>query len=535
MPRLSRYVTPAAGAAVLFAALAASVAAPDEARAPVPDPASRTPVVAELRKELKDELKSKDPEARRKVALRLLERAASTKDEPVRAFVLFDQALTLSVEACDVGLALDAVGRLSAAFQVERPARGLAAVEAIARGTKEPGVLAEAAGACVELAGDALAADDPATALKAIASAKSFARTAKLGGLGARAAELTEMIGAYRKAAAAAEVARTTLTATPDATPEAAAAHEALGRSLAFGRGLWDEGLPGLARSTNAALADLAARDLKRAEDAEARASVADGWWDLAQREKDPLARARMVARAAALYEALPADGRAPEAQKRSESVTWWAWGRGIALTKDFSKDGPVSLGLSTVRAYVAQQKIDRTSSGWRTRLPRFPAATFAKGEEYLWRLETNQGAITLRLFADTAPNHVANFLYLTEVGFFDGLVFHRVIPGFMAQGGCPKGDGTGNPGYTFDGEYGSAPRHDRRGILSIANTGQAKTDGSQFFITFRAAPELDGKHTVFGEVVDGMDALKKLEDQGTPGGPPKSRLVIQSARVSAR
>jgi cyclophilin family peptidyl-prolyl cis-trans isomerase len=543
MRRAGGGVIRAAGVAVLVATFATPRATPDEARVPVPEPAARTPVVAELRKELKDELKSKDPEVRRKLARRLLERAASTKDDAVRAFVLLEQALTLAVEAGDVGLALDAVGRLAAAFEVERAARGLAAVETIARGTKEAGVLAEAADACVELAGEALAADDPATAAKAVASARSFAKTAKLGGLGARAAELTEMVGAYRKAAAAAEAARAALAAPPPAppstppgpAPDPAAAHEAIGRHLAFGRGAWEEGLAELARGANAALAALAARDLERAAEPAARTAVADGWWELAQRERDPLGRARMVARAATAYEALAAEGAAPQAKERAASVTWWAWGRGIALTKDFSKDGPVSLGLATVRAHVARQKVDRGSEGWRTRLPRFPTTSFARGEEYLWRLETNLGAITLRLFPETAPQHVANILYLTEVGFFDGLGFHRVIPGFMAQGGCPKKDGTGNPGYTFDGEYGSGPKHDKRGVLSMANTGQANTDGSQFFITFRATPELDGKHTVFGEVVDGMDVLKKLEDQGTPGGPPKSALVIESARVSAR
>jgi cyclophilin family peptidyl-prolyl cis-trans isomerase len=86
-----------------------------------------------------------------------------------------------------------------------------------------------------------------------------------------------------------------------------------------------------------------------------------------------------------------------------------------------------------------------------------------------------------------------------------------------------------------IDGEYPPAPKHDKAGVLSMANTGQPKSDGSQFFITFRPTPELDGKHTVFGEMVEGMDVLKKLEDQGTPGGPPKVRLEILSARVSVR
>jgi cyclophilin family peptidyl-prolyl cis-trans isomerase len=220
----------------------------------------------------------------------------------------------------------------------------------------------------------------------------------------------------------------------------------------------------------------------------------------------------------------------------RLDSITYRAFGRGIALTKDFSKDGPVSLALGTVRAFIAREGIDRKRDGWRTRLPRFPEIAFARGEEYQWRLETNQGVITLRLFPDTAPQHVANVMYLSELGFYDGLTFHRVVSGFMAQGGCPTGAGNGNPGYTFPAEFNGGPKHDKPGILSMANTGQPSSDGSQFFITFRPASELDSKHTVFGEVVAGMDVVKKLEAQGGPDpGTPKIPLLIVSARIVVR
>ena len=292
------------------------------------------------------------------------------------------------------------------------------------------------------------------------------------------------------------------------------------------------------AKSPVAALADLAARDLAHPEDAAERQAVADGWWDLAQKEKDPLARARMLGRAAAGYDAATDadEKRAALVKTRLGAVTYRAWGGALALTKDFSKDGPVSLVLAAIRDFIARQGIDKSAKDWRTRLPRFPDVKFGRGEEYLWRLETNQGAITLRFFADAAPRHVANFLYLTELGFFDGVTFHRVIPDFMAQGGCPKGDGTGGPGYFIDSEFSADRKHDKAGVLSMANTGQPTTDGSQFFITFRPCPELDGKHTVFGEVLDGMDVVKKLEAQGTPDtGRPRTPLVIQTARVSLR
>ncbi len=524
----------AVAALLLACALPVVLAADEDARSPVPDPAVRAPAVAELRRELREELKSKDPEAKRALARKLIERARAAEVDAVKRYVLLDEAAALAAEARDVGLALDATNQIAAAFRVQGAARGFAAVDAITRGTKETGALAEAAVACVDLTGMALAEDDPATAGKAIAAAKSFAKTAKLGGLVARAAEIAELVAAFRKASAAAEAARAVVATSPDDP----AAREALGRFLAFGRGRWDEGLAHLAKSGNATLAELAGKDLAHAEDAAARKALADGWWDVAQKEKDPLARARMLARAAAVYEAEPADADAKRGalvKSRLAAVTYTAWERGVALTKDFSKDGPVSLALATVRAYIAQQKVDRDADGWRVKLPRFPEIAFGRGEEYLWRLDTSEGAITLRFFTDTAPKHVANFLYLTELGFFDGLLFHRVIPGFMAQGGCPKKDGTGDPGYTFASEFEGGRKHAGPGVLSMANTGKPGSDGSQFFITFVATPDLDGKHTVFGEVVDGMDVVKVLEAAGTPGGTPKKPLVIESARVSLR
>jgi cyclophilin family peptidyl-prolyl cis-trans isomerase len=124
-------------------------------------------------------------------------------------------------------------------------------------------------------------------------------------------------------------------------------------------------------------------------------------------------------------------------------------------------------------------------------------------------RLHTSEGAIGLELFDTDAPETVANFTRLSGEGFYDGLTFHRVIEGFMIQGGCPKGDGTGGPGYTFDdeqNEHGVA-----RGALAMANAGP-NTNGSQFFIvTAEACPWLDGKHTVFGRVTSGLDVVDAI------------------------
>jgi peptidyl-prolyl cis-trans isomerase B (cyclophilin B) len=124
--------------------------------------------------------------------------------------------------------------------------------------------------------------------------------------------------------------------------------------------------------------------------------------------------------------------------------------------------------------------------------------------------LHTNAGAVTLELFDDDAPKTVENFRKLASDGFYDGLVFHRVIPEFMVQGGCPEGTGTGGPGYTFEDEINE--NKVVRGALAMANAGP-NTNGSQFFIvTADEAPWLDGKHTVFGRVADGMDAVVAIE-----------------------
>jgi cyclophilin family peptidyl-prolyl cis-trans isomerase len=146
--------------------------------------------------------------------------------------------------------------------------------------------------------------------------------------------------------------------------------------------------------------------------------------------------------------------------------------------------------------------------------------------------LHTNQGAIQIELFDEDAPKTVTNFRKLADDGFYDGLVFHRVIPNFMIQGGCPEGTGTGGPGYTFEDEFNE--HRIVRGALAMANAGP-NTNGSQFFIvTTEEAPWLDGKHTVFGQVSDGMEAVDAIE--GTPTGPgdrPSDPQVIERIELS--
>ena len=158
----------------------------------------------------------------------------------------------------------------------------------------------------------------------------------------------------------------------------------------------------------------------------------------------------------------------------------------------------------------------------------------FDPQKDYFWILETNKGNIKIKLMPDVAPMHVTSTIFLTDKGFYDGTLFHRVIPGFMAQGGDPLGTGTGGPGYQYDGEFSPKVKHDRPCLLSMANAGP-NTDGSQFFLTFVPTPWLDGKHTIFGEVVEGQDTVKKLEAAGSPVGKTKEELKIVKARIEEK
>ncbi len=124
---------------------------------------------------------------------------------------------------------------------------------------------------------------------------------------------------------------------------------------------------------------------------------------------------------------------------------------------------------------------------------------------------ETSKGTIRIELFDDKTPNTVGNFEKLCEKNYYDGLTFHRVIPDFMIQGGCPEGTGTGGPGYKFDDEFHPDLRHDGPGVLSMANAGP-NTNGSQFFITHVACPHLDGRHSVFGKVLEGQDVVDSID-----------------------
>jgi peptidylprolyl isomerase len=187
---------------------------------------------------------------------------------------------------------------------------------------------------------------------------------------------------------------------------------------------------------------------------------------------------------------------------------------------------------VKKVDNFIADKAVDKTDPAWKTKLTKPPLLTFVQGKDYFWELQTNQGNLTIKLFTDTAPMHASSTIYLTNLGYYDDLTFHRVIPGFMAQGGDPKGNGTGNPGYQYDGEFDGQISHSEPGMLSMANSGPG-TDGSQFFITFVATPFLDGKHTVFGKVVKGLeDSLAKIQTLGSRRGKTKEAVQIIKASI---
>ena len=188
-------------------------------------------------------------------------------------------------------------------------------------------------------------------------------------------------------------------------------------------------------------------------------------------------------------------------------------------------------VAIAALDRFIAEQASDRSKAGWKTQLPRPPQAEFDASKRYFWNVATNVGDLKIQLMPDVAPMHVSSTIYLARLGFYDGVIFHRVITGFMAQGGDPLGKGTGGPGYKYDGEFSPSVRHDKPGLLSMANAGPG-TDGSQFFLTFVATPHLDDKHTIFGEVVEGMATVKALEAAGSRQGRTSKKLLIEKATI---
>jgi cyclophilin family peptidyl-prolyl cis-trans isomerase len=157
------------------------------------------------------------------------------------------------------------------------------------------------------------------------------------------------------------------------------------------------------------------------------------------------------------------------------------------------------------------------------------PPMTIDPNKQYSATLHTNKGDVVVELFAKDAPKTVNNFVFLAREGFYNGVTFHRVIPGFMAQGGDPTGSGSGGPGYRFEDERNN--RQHLEGTLSMANAGP-NTNGSQFFICYAPQPHLNGRHTVFGQVTQGMDVVRQLRERD----PSRDRQLgdrIESIEIS--
>ena len=234
------------------------------------------------------------------------------------------------------------------------------------------------------------------------------------------------------------------------------------------------------------------------------------------------------------VYAAVPAQPPAavtPKAEtKPAESVA--LEGTTPATTIPTASVDPV---LNVIDQSITLTKVDTKAAKWRLMVPRPPTVpAYDAAREYLWILDTTAGKIVVKLDPAAAPQHVTSTIWLTRLGFYDGLIFHRIIPNFMAQGGCPLGTGTGSPGYTYAGEFLTKRRHDKPGLLSMANAGPG-TDGSQFFLTFVATPHLDSKHTIFGETIEGLDVIKKLEQSGSDGGRPTVKQAITKATIEVR
>ena len=174
------------------------------------------------------------------------------------------------------------------------------------------------------------------------------------------------------------------------------------------------------------------------------------------------------------------------------------------------------------------------SNSGGNTTVPKqyadAPAMTIDQDRGYFATFRTDKGDFKIELFAKEAPVTVNNFVFLARDGYYDDSTFHRVLEGFMAQGGDPTGTGRGGPGYRFEDEFNPALRHDGPGVLSMANAGPA-TNGSQFFITHVPTPQLDDRHSVFGRVVEGMDvvfALTPRDPTQNPSFPGSALLTIE-------
>jgi cyclophilin family peptidyl-prolyl cis-trans isomerase len=178
--------------------------------------------------------------------------------------------------------------------------------------------------------------------------------------------------------------------------------------------------------------------------------------------------------------------------------------------------------------------KVPKASKEEKPMFDQAPEMEIDPQRDYTAVMQTSCGTVELELFAKDTPTTVNNFVFLARQGFYDGLTFHRVIPGFMAQGGDPEGTGSGGPGYQFEDEFVDKLKFDEPGLLAMANSGPG-TNGSQFFITVSEPTHLNGAHTIFGRVSKGMGAVKEIEALGTESGTPTATIYIEKVTIEER
>lgn len=189
---------------------------------------------------------------------------------------------------------------------------------------------------------------------------------------------------------------------------------------------------------------------------------------------------------------------------------------------------------IAEIQAQIDALKIDKAKPNWRSQLQKPTVVVFTPGRSYFWQFKTDKGDLKIKLRPEVAPMHVTSTIFLTQMGFYDNLTFHRILKGFMAQGGDPLGNGKGGPGYQYALETNQIASHDSRGVLSMANAGP-NSEGSQFFITFAPAKFLDGKYSVFGNMVEGDCTLTAIEAGGTVDDNSGSPVIVNilSAKIT--
>jgi cyclophilin family peptidyl-prolyl cis-trans isomerase len=184
-----------------------------------------------------------------------------------------------------------------------------------------------------------------------------------------------------------------------------------------------------------------------------------------------------------------------------------------------------------SITAAPCDAKVPKAANQERPTYEEPPKMKIDQDRKYTATMQTSCGTIVLALFADQTPVTVNNFVTLARDGFYDGLTFHRIVPGFVIQGGDPKGDGTGGPGYRFEDEFVKSLTFDRPGLLAMANSGP-NTNGSQFFITLGPAQHLNGKHTIFGEVTEGTGVLDTIAGVRLNGQTPAEPVYIERVTI---